>query len=249
MGGERLGRPVKWISGRTETFQCDPHGRDHVTRAEMAFDASGRTLAVRIRTMAAMGAYLQDFGPRVPTVAGGRILGTVYDVQALNAQVSCVFTNTTPTDAYRGAGRPEQAYVLERLYDLGAAEFGIGRDEIRRRNYIRPEQIPYTNVVGNAIDSGLFAETQAKAQALADWAGFPARGARPRRRRASGAASASATSSRPRAASPANGRGCDSIRMAASPSPSAPSAMARGTRRPMRRSCTRSSAWISTRCG
>ena len=172
---KRLGRPVKWTSGRTETFQCDPHGRDHVTRAEMAFDANGRTLAVRIRTMAAMGAYLQDFGPRVPTVAGGRIMGTVYDIQALNAQVSCVFTNTTPTDAYRGAGRPEQAYVLERLYDLGAAEFGIGRDEIRRRNYIRPEQIPYTNVVGNAIDSGLFAETQAKAQALADWAGFPAR--------------------------------------------------------------------------
>jgi carbon-monoxide dehydrogenase large subunit len=172
---KRLGRPVKWISGRTETFQCDPHGRDHVTRAEMAFDADGRTLAVRIRTMAAMGAYLQDFGPRVPTVAGGRIMGTVYDIQALNAQVRCVFTNTTPTDAYRGAGRPEQAYVLERLYDLGAAEFGIGRDEIRRRNYIRPEQIPYTNVVGNAIDSGLFAETQGKAQALADWAGFPAR--------------------------------------------------------------------------
>ncbi|MFZ4408315.1 MAG: xanthine dehydrogenase family protein molybdopterin-binding subunit [Paracraurococcus sp.] len=172
---KRLGRPIKWISGRTETFQCDPHGRDHVTRAEMAFDANGKTLAVRIRTMAAMGAYLQDFGPRVPTVAGGRIMGTVYDIQALNAQVQCVFTNTTPTDAYRGAGRPEQAYVLERLYDLGAAEFGIGRDEIRRRNYIRPEQIPYTNVVGNAIDSGLFAETQGKAMALADWEGFPAR--------------------------------------------------------------------------
>jgi carbon-monoxide dehydrogenase large subunit len=102
-------------------------------------------------------------------------MGTVYDIQALNAQVRCVFTNTTPTDAYRGAGRPEQAYVLERLLDQGAAAFGIGRDEIRRRNYIRPEQIPYVNVVGNAIDSGLFAETQGKALALADWDGFPAR--------------------------------------------------------------------------
>ena len=172
---KKLGRPVKWISGRTETFLCDPHGRDHVTKAEMAFDENGKTLAVRIRTFAAMGGYLQDFGPRVPTVAGGRIMGTVYDIQALNAQVSCVFTNTTPTDAYRGAGRPEQAYVLERLYDLGASALGLGRDEIRRRNYIRPEQIPYRNVVGNEIDSGLFAETQGRAMALADWAGFPAR--------------------------------------------------------------------------
>ncbi|MCB4820932.1 xanthine dehydrogenase family protein molybdopterin-binding subunit [Roseicella aerolata] len=179
---KRTGRPVKWTSGRTETFLCDPHGRDHVTRAEMAFDDTGRTLGVKIRTFAAMGAYLQDFGPRVPTVAGGRILGTVYDIQALNAQVSCVFTNTSPTDAYRGAGRPEQAYVLERLYDLGAAAFGIGRDEIRRRNTIRPEQIPYTNVVGNAIDSGRFAETMDKALALADWAGFPARRAEAARR-------------------------------------------------------------------
>ncbi|MBK1659575.1 xanthine dehydrogenase family protein molybdopterin-binding subunit [Paracraurococcus ruber] len=178
----RLGRPVKWLSGRTETFMCDPHGRDHVTRAEMAFDAHGKTLGVKIRTFAAMGAYLQDFGPRVPTVAGARIMGTVYDIQALNAQVSCVFTNTTPTDAYRGAGRPEQAYVLERLYDLGAEAFGIGRDEIRRRNYIKPAQIPYTNVVGNAIDSGLFAETQDRALALADWQGFPARRAEAARR-------------------------------------------------------------------
>ena len=172
---KRVGRPVKWVSDRSETFLCDPHGRDHVTRARMGFDAEGRITGVAIRTFAAMGAYLQDFGPRVPTVAGARIMGTVYDIQALNAQVSCVFTNTSPTDAYRGAGRPEQAYVLERLLDLGAVELGIEREEIRRRNYIRPEQIPYVNVVGNAIDSGLFAETQARAMALADWDGFPAR--------------------------------------------------------------------------
>ena len=94
----------------------------------------------------------------------------------------CVFTNTQPTDAYRGAGRPETAYVLERLYDQGALAFGIGRDEIRRRNYIRPEQIPYSNVAGNTIDSGRFAETQDKALKLADWAGFPARRAEARRR-------------------------------------------------------------------
>ena len=201
---------------------------------------------MKIRTMAAMGAYLQDFGPRVPTVAGGRIMGTVYDIQALNAQVRCVFTNTSPTDAYRGAGRPEQAYVLERLLDQGALAFGIGRDEIRQRNYIRPEQIPYTNVVGNAIDSGLFAETQELALKLADWNGSRP-GARPRRPRASGAASASAISSRPRAASPANGRGCGSRMAGRSRSPSAPSAMARGMRRPMPRCCTRSSASPSRR--
>ena len=178
----RLGRPVKWRSDRTETFLSDPHGRDHVTHAEMALDAQGRTLGVRIRTIAAMGAYLQDFGPRIPTVAGGRINGTVYDIQALNVQVRCVFTNTQPTDAYRGAGRPETAYVLERLYDQGALALGLGRDEIRRRNFIRPERIPYRNAAGNQIDSGRFAETLDKALALADWAGFPARRAEATRR-------------------------------------------------------------------
>ena len=172
---KRVGRPVKWRSDRTETFLCDPHGRDHVTKAEMAFDADGRILGGRIDTLAAMGAYLQDFGPRIPTSGAGRVNGTVYDIQALHVQVRCVFTNTAPTDAYRGAGRPETAYVIERLLDQGALAFRIGRDEIRRRNYIRPEQIPYINVAGNAIDSGHFAETQDKALALADWAGFPAR--------------------------------------------------------------------------
>jgi carbon-monoxide dehydrogenase large subunit len=171
----RLDRPVKWRAGRTETFLSDPHGRDHVTHAEMAFDENAKAIGVRIRTLAAMGAYLLDFGPRVPTMAGGRINGTVYDLQALNVQVRCVFTNTVPTDAYRGAGRPETAYVLERLFDQGAAAFGIGRDEIRRRNYIRPDQIPYKNVAGNVIDSGHFAETQDMAMKLADWDGFAAR--------------------------------------------------------------------------
>ena len=173
----RLGRPVKWISGRTETFLCDPHGRDHVTKAEMAFDEHGKILAVRIRTVAAMGAYLQDFGPRIPTFGGGRITGTVYDVQAVDTEVRCVFTHTTPTDAYRGAGRPETAYVLERLLDQGAADFGMTREAIRARNYIRPEQIPYTNAVGNAIDSGHFEETQNLALKLADWDGFAIRAA------------------------------------------------------------------------
>jgi carbon-monoxide dehydrogenase large subunit len=172
---KRLGRPVKWRAGRGETFLSDPHGRDHVTDAEMAFDAQGKALGLRVRTLAAMGAYLLDFGPRIPTVAGARIAGTVYDLQAVNMQVRCVFTNTVPTDAYRGAGRPEIAYTIERLLDLGAAELGLSRDEIRRRNYVRPDQIPYTNCVGNVLDSGDFAGTQALALQLADWDGFAAR--------------------------------------------------------------------------
>ncbi|RVT96034.1 xanthine dehydrogenase family protein molybdopterin-binding subunit [Rhodovarius crocodyli] len=172
---KRLGRPVKWRADRTETFLSDPHGRDHVTEAEMAFDADAKILGMRVRTNAAVGAYLMDFGPRVPTVAGGRILGTVYDMQAVDVQVRCVFTNTVPTDAYRGAGRPETAYVIERLLDLGAPQFGISREEIRARNYIRPEQIPYTNCVGNVIDSGRFEETQGLALKLADWDAFAAR--------------------------------------------------------------------------
>ncbi|HEY8611089.1 MAG TPA: xanthine dehydrogenase family protein molybdopterin-binding subunit [Roseomonas sp.] len=178
----RLGRPVKWLAGRTETFQSDPHGRDQVTQAEMALDEDARCLGVRIRTIAGMGAYLQDMGPRVPTTGGARVMGTVYDVQAINNQVRCVFTNTVPTDSFRGAGRPETAYVMERLFDQAAAEFGIGKDEVRRRNYVRADQMPYRNVVGNVIDSGDFPATQAMALRIADWSGFPGRRAEARAR-------------------------------------------------------------------
>ena len=171
----RIGRPVKWRADRTETFLCDPHGRDHVTKAEMAFDAAGKILGMKVETIAAMGAYLCDFGPRIPTVAGGRIQGTVYDMQAVSINVRCAFTNTSPTDAYRGAGRPETAYVIERLLDQGALAFGITSDEIRARNYVKQSQIPYTNCAGNEIDSGHFEETQSQALDLMDWQGFAAR--------------------------------------------------------------------------
>ena len=178
---KRTGRPVKWRADRTETFLCDPHGRDHVTHAEMAFDANGKILGMKVETVAAMGAYLFDFGPRIPTVAGGRIQGTVYDMQDVSINVRCAFTNTAPTDAYRGAGRPETAYVIERLLDQGAKAFGITPAEIRNRNYVKPEQIPYTNCAGNEIDSGRFEETQAQALALMDWQGFDARRAESQR--------------------------------------------------------------------
>jgi carbon-monoxide dehydrogenase large subunit len=178
----RLGRPVKWTADRQETFLADVHGRDHVTHAEMAFDENARILGVHVETIANAGAHLSDNLPRVATMAGARVAGTVYDVPAMQLSVRVVFTNTVPVCAYRGAGRPEIVFQMERLLDLGARAFGIGRDEIRRRNFIRPDQLPYKNQVGMIIDSGHFQETMELALAKSDWAGFTARRAEARRR-------------------------------------------------------------------
>ena len=171
----RLGRPVKWRADRQETMVADPHGRDHLTVAEMAFDAEARILGMKAATRANLGAYLSDLGPRVPTVAGARIAGSVYHVPAMQLSVRCMFTNTAPTDAYRGAGRPEICYQMERLLDAGARAFALDPAEIRRRNFIAPEALPYTNRVGMVIDSGAFADTQALGLVRADVAGFAAR--------------------------------------------------------------------------
>ncbi|HJU19067.1 MAG TPA: xanthine dehydrogenase family protein molybdopterin-binding subunit [Stellaceae bacterium] len=179
---ERLGRPVKWTADRQETFLADVHGRDHVTHAEMAFDEGARILGVKVETIANAGAHLSDNLPRVATMAGARVAGTVYDVPAMQLSVRVVFTNTVPVCAYRGAGRPEIVYQMERLLDHGARAFGIGRDEIRRRNFIREGQLPYRNQVGMVIDSGHFQETMERALAASDWAGFAARRAEARRR-------------------------------------------------------------------
>jgi carbon-monoxide dehydrogenase large subunit len=179
---KHLKRPVKWRADRQETFLSDPHGRDHLTRAEMAFDKTGRMLGMRAETHANVGGYLLDFGPRIPTIAGARVAGTVYDVPAMQLSVRVMFTNTVPTDAYRGAGRPEIAYQMERLLDLGARALGIGRDEIRRRNFIKPEQLPFKNQVGMVIDSGHFQETMELALKKADWTGFETRRAEAKRR-------------------------------------------------------------------
>jgi carbon-monoxide dehydrogenase large subunit len=171
----RLGRPVKWLADRQETFLCDVHGRDHLTHGEMAFDADAKILGMRVRSLANAGAYLSDNGPRVSTMAGARIAGTVYNVPAMQLSVKVIFTNTVPVCAYRGAGRPEICYQMERLLDQGARAFGIGREEVRRRNFIRPEQLPYKNQIGMTIDSGRFQETMEKSLAKADWAGFATR--------------------------------------------------------------------------
>jgi aerobic carbon-monoxide dehydrogenase large subunit len=171
----RLGRPVKWLADRQETFLCDVHGRDHITHGEMAFDADGKILGLRMTSLANAGAHLSDNGPRVHTMAGARIAGTVYDVPAMQLRVKVLFTNTVPVCAYRGAGRPEVCYQMERMLDQGAAAFGIGRDEIRRRNFIRPEALPYKNQIGMVIDSGHFQETMEKSLKKADWSGFAKR--------------------------------------------------------------------------
>jgi carbon-monoxide dehydrogenase large subunit len=171
----KLGRPVRWRGDRSESFVVDSHGRDNVSHAEMALDADGRILGMRVDTLANLGAYTSDNGPRVPTGAGGRVAGTVYDVPALYQRVRCVFTNTSPTDSYRGAGRPEACYVTERLVDAAARAMGMTQDAFRRLNFIKPEALPYASQAGCLINSGAFAQTMDMALERADWAGFPAR--------------------------------------------------------------------------
>ena len=179
---KRLGRPGHRLADRQETFLCDVHGRDHVTHGEMAFDADARILGLRIKSIANAGAYLSDNGPRVSTMAGARIAGTVYSVPAMQLLVEVTFTNTVPVCAYRGAGRPEICYQMERLLDQGARAFGIAREKVHQRHSIQPDQLPWKNQVGMVIDSGHFQETMELALERADWAGFEARRAEARRR-------------------------------------------------------------------
>ncbi|MGD8416667.1 MAG: xanthine dehydrogenase family protein molybdopterin-binding subunit [Pseudomonadales bacterium] len=170
-----LGVPVKWRGERSEMFLSDSHGRDNLTEAELALDESGRVLGLRICTLANLGAYCSAVGPFVPTMAGGRITGTVYRVPALYHSVRCLYTNTMPVAAYRGAGRPEACYVMERLMDTAARVLGLSRDEIRRRNFIAPEDLPYTNHSGVSIASGAFARTMDMALERSRWSDFEER--------------------------------------------------------------------------
>ena len=171
----RLDRPVKWVCERSEGFVSDAHGRDHVTEAEMAMDEHGRFLALRVKTIANMGGYLSTFGPNIPTNLYGPLLAGVYTTPAIHCEVQCVFTNTVPVDAYRGAGRPEATFVLERLVDVCASEMGLDRAEIRRRNMIPADAYPYQTPVMMEYDSGDPGGCLAKALVTADWDGFPAR--------------------------------------------------------------------------
>jgi carbon-monoxide dehydrogenase large subunit len=166
-------RPVKWTSSRSEAFMSDAHGRDHVTKIELALDEDGKFLALRTDTMANMGAYLSTFAPSVPTWLHGTLMAGNYTTPLIYVNVKAVFTNTVPVDAYRGAGRPEATFQLERVVDKAAREMGIDPIELRRRNFIT--EFPYATPVAVEYDTGDYHATMDKLEAMIDLAGFDAR--------------------------------------------------------------------------
>ncbi|MBM3516733.1 MAG: xanthine dehydrogenase family protein molybdopterin-binding subunit [Alphaproteobacteria bacterium] len=170
-----LGRPVKWIADRGESFQSDVQARDNVTRAALALDAEGRILGLRVSIIANMGAYLSNFAPFIPTAVGNPCLSGLYDNPAIYSEVRAVFTNTVPVDAYRGAGQPEASYVVERMVDAAARELGFDPAELRRRNFIVPNRMPFRTVTGLTYDSGEYQKNLAEALRLVDAAGLGAR--------------------------------------------------------------------------
>ena len=169
----QLGRPVKWTAERSESFVSDAHGRDHHTAAELALDKDGKFLAMRVHTIANLGAYLSTFGSSVPTYLYGTLLAGQYTTPAIYVEVDGVFTNTAPVDALRGAGRPEATYVVERLVETAARELKIDPAEIRRRNFIKT--FPYQTPVALAYDTGDYEATLDAVMKMADVAGFPKR--------------------------------------------------------------------------
>ena len=171
----QLGRPVKWTAERSESFVSDAHGRDHVTTAELALDCSGKFLGLREKTYANMGGYLSTLAPLIPTYLHSTLMAGVYTTPMIYSNIIAVFTNTVPVDAYRGAGRPEATYILERLVDRAAREMGIDQVEIRRKNFIQPDQFPYQTPVALEYDSGDYEATLASALKGADVDGFEAR--------------------------------------------------------------------------
>ena len=177
-----LRRPVKWTATRSEAFLTDAHGRDHVSRIDLALDRDGRFLAVRTETLANMGSYLSTFAPSIPTYLHGTLMAGNYATPLIYVNVKAVFTNTTPVDAYRGAGRPEATYQLERVIDKAARELGIDPIEIRRRNFIGTDQFPYATPVALEYDTGDYHATMDKLVEIADVAGFEARAQDSRRR-------------------------------------------------------------------
>jgi aerobic carbon-monoxide dehydrogenase large subunit len=177
---KRLRRPVKWIAERSEHFLADTQGRDNMTAAKLAFDERGRFLALDVDTLADMGAYLSCYAPFIPYI-GAEMLPGVYDIPCCHIRLRGVFTNTLPVDAYRGAGRPEAAYVIERLVDLAARQMDVAPDTLRRRNFIKPKSMPYKTPTAKTYDSGDFAGHLARAQEIAGWADFRKRHAASKR--------------------------------------------------------------------
>ena len=174
---KKIGRPVKWISERTEAFLSDTHGRDHLTKAKMALDKNGIFLGVKINTTANLGAYLSNFAIFIPTLAGTAMLAGCYKTPAIYVNVLGVFTNTPAIDAYRGAGRPEASFVIERLVDIAGIKTGLGPIEIRRRNLIPANEMPYKTALNHTYDSGDFISNMELAVKDSDWESFNDRAA------------------------------------------------------------------------
>ncbi len=168
-----VGRPIKWTADRSEAFLTDAHGRDHVTKVELALDAKGMFLALRVKTIANMGAYLSTFASSVPTILYATLLSGQYKTPAIYAEVKAVFTNTAPVDAYRGAGRPEATYVVERIVEQAARDMKMDSATIRRQNFVT--EFPFASPVGLTYDTGNFGALLDRATEMADVAGFPAR--------------------------------------------------------------------------
>ncbi len=168
-----VGRPIKWTADRSEAFLTDAHGRDHVTKVELAMDAKGMFLALRVKTIANMGAYLSTFASSVPTILYATLLSGQYKTPAIYAEVKAVFTNTAPVDAYRGAGRPEATYVVERIVEQAARDLKMDSATIRRQNFVT--EFPFASPVGLTYDTGNFGALLDRATEMADVAGFPAR--------------------------------------------------------------------------
>ena len=171
----QIAQPIKWTAERSESFQSDAHGRDHVTHVKLALDANGKFLGLGVSTLANMGAYLSTFAPCVPTYLHGTLMAGCYTTPAIHINVKGMFTNTSPVDAYRGAGRPEATYLIERIIDVAADEMGLDPAEIRRQNFIQTDAFPYQTPVALQYDIGNYDATLDHALKAADYAGFEAR--------------------------------------------------------------------------
>ncbi|MEO5671554.1 MAG: xanthine dehydrogenase family protein molybdopterin-binding subunit, partial [Ramlibacter sp.] len=177
-----LKRPVKWVADRSEEFISAGHGRDLDQHAELALAADGKVLALRLRSFANVGAYGTGTGMVIGMVVGPWVQTSVYDIPVIDFHLKTVMTNTAPIGAYRGAGRPEAIFLIERLMDEAARQTGIDRIALRRRNFVRPEQMPYTNAMGQVYDVGEFEKIMDEGLALAGWSGFESRAAQSRAR-------------------------------------------------------------------
>jgi len=177
-----LGRPVRFTAERIEEFLGASHGRDIVSKAELALDGDGRVLALRVASLANVGAYATPAGVVIQLLIGPWVSTSIYDIGTIDIGIRAVLTHTLPTGPYRGAGRPEAIYIIERLMDEAARQTGIDRIELRRRNMIHPGQMPYTNAMDKTYDSGQFAKVMDQALALCDWSGFASRASEAKRR-------------------------------------------------------------------